>query len=165
MQKATFGGGCFWGMEKWFKKTFPKGINQISVGYLGGNVDAPTYKMVCTGTTGHAEVVQIDFDPSAINYRDLVVFFFKVHNPTTLNRQGNDTGTQYRSAIFFHTPEQEQIAKEVKNSISASQGWPFKDPIVTEITAATKYYPAEDYHQAYLDTNPGGYCNHRVYWN
>jgi len=164
-EKATFGGGCFWGMEKWFKKTFPKGIEKISVGYLGGHALNPSYKQVCTGTTGHAEVVQIQFDNSLVNYRDLVVFFFKVHNPTTLNRQGNDVGTQYRSAIFFHSPEQEKIANEVKASITKEAGWPWKDPIVTEVTEATTYYPAEDYHQAYLDANPTGYCNHRLYWS
>jgi len=161
---ATFGGGCFWGMEKWYKKQFPLGINKISVGYLGGSTENPSYKAVCSGNTGHAEVVQIEFDKSKINYKDLVSFFFRVHNPTTLNRQGNDIGTQYRSAIFYHSPEQEKIANEIKATIASQPGWPFENPIVTEVSPATFYFKAEDYHQAYLDANPAGYCNHRLYW-
>jgi len=161
IQKATFGGGCFWGMEKWYKKEFPN-LTSTGVGYLGGDSPNPTYKEVCSGRTGHAEVLQVEYNPELIKYRDLVVFFFRIHDPTTLNRQGNDVGSQYRSAIFYHTPEQKKEAQEVKQEVEAAGR--FNAPIVTEITAASAFYKAEDYHQNYLDEHPGGYCNHRPRW-
>jgi peptide-methionine (S)-S-oxide reductase len=161
LEKATFGGGCFWGMQKWFKKEFPK-LKSTTVGYAGGTKENPTYKEVCKGNTGHAEALQVEYDPKEVSYRDLVYFFFRIHDPTTPNRQGNDIGPQYRSVIFYHTKEQEQIAKEVKLEIEKLGKW--KNPIVTEIVPATTFYRAEDYHQDYLEKNPGGYCNHKKYW-
>eukprot|EP01092_Planopodium_desertum_P014548 TRINITY_DN73690_c0_g1_i1.p1 TRINITY_DN73690_c0_g1~~TRINITY_DN73690_c0_g1_i1.p1 ORF type:complete len:166 (+),score=30.26 TRINITY_DN73690_c0_g1_i1:1-498(+) len=160
-QKATFGAGCFWGVEKYFRKHFPK-LKSTSVGYAGGSSADPTYKAVCTGKTGHAEVVDLEYDEKETPYRDLVVFFFRVHDPTTLNRQGPDTGTQYRSAIFYHSPEQKKIAEEVVEEMKTTH---YKgQKIVTEIVAFTKYYKAEDYHQLYLDANPDGYCTHKLRW-
>jgi peptide-methionine (S)-S-oxide reductase len=160
--RATFGGGCFWGMEKWFKKTFPKGISNVQVGYLGGTLESPTYKQVCTGKTGHAEVVTMNYDPEVVPYKKLVKFFFRIHDSTTLNRQGGDVGTQYRSAIFYYDDNQKTIAEEVKAEVQKSGK--VKGTIVTEITPATTFYPAEDYHQGYLDANPDGYCNHKPLW-
>lgn len=164
MNKATFGAGCFWGVEKWFLKQFPK-LQSSSVGYLGGKVANPSYEAVCTGKTGHAEVLQLEFDDS-IKYEDLVTFFFSMHDPTTLNRQGNDRGTQYRSAIFFHSPEQEAVAKRVRDEIQASAHMKKyqETEIKTEIAPASEFFKAEAYHQGYLEANPGGYCNHRPYW-
>ena len=164
MNKATFGAGCFWGVEKWFLKQFPK-LKSSAVGYLGGTVANPSYEAVCTGKTGHAEVLQVEFDDS-IKYEDLVMFFFSMHDPTTLNRQGNDRGTQYRSAIFFHSPDQEAIAKRVRDQIQASEHMKHyqEKEIRTEILPASEFYKAEAYHQGYLAANPGGYCNHRPMW-
>jgi len=162
LQTATFGAGCFWGTQKFFKKQFKEGIVKSAVGYLGGNIKNPSYKDVCTGKTGHAEVLQLQFDANKVNYGDLVRFFFRMHDPTTLNRQGNDAGTQYRSAIFFHTPEQKVVAEQVKQEIEKAEK--YTSPIVTEISAATEFFVAEDYHQDYLDHNPTGYCNHRLRW-
>jgi peptide-methionine (S)-S-oxide reductase len=161
---AYFGGGCFWGMEKWFKKQFnvDGATVQTAVGYMGGKKDKPTYEEVCTGTTGHAEVLRVNFDPSKTKYADLVRYFFRIHDPTTLNRQGNDRGTQYRSAVFFTSPDQHKLAEEVKQAVSSEKHFP--NPIVTEISPADTFYPAEPYHQNYLDANPGGYCNHRPHW-
>jgi peptide-methionine (S)-S-oxide reductase len=145
LQTATFGAGCFWGVEIEFGNM--PGVRRTSVGYLGGTLSEPSYEEVCTGRTGHAEVVQIDFDPSEVSYEQLVERFFALHDPTQLNRQGPDVGTQYRSAIFFHDAEQERIAREVRERVQAG----FDRPIVTEITPASAFYRAEDYHQRYLE--------------
>ena len=144
---ATFGAGCFWGVEVTFRNT--PGVKDALVGYLGGTLANPTYKDVCTGRTGHAEVVQVEYDPAEVSYDKLLDVFWANHNPTTLNRQGPDVGTQYRSAIFYHTPEQKRLAEESKARLGASGR--FRNPIVTEITAASTFYPAEDYHQRYLE--------------
>lgn len=166
--------------QKWFKKTFTKGISNIRVGYLGGSLEKPTYQVrflrilrtlrrrlrilqanthqspqqVCSGKTGHAEVVTMNYDPDTVSYKDLVRFFFRIHDSTTLNRQGNDVGTQYRSAIFYYDEQQRLDAEEIKDEIQKSGK--IKGTIVTEITPATTFYPAEDYHQGYLDANPNG---------
>ena len=155
METATFGAGCFWCVESVFLQF--KGVKSVKSGYMGGNVDNPTYKQVCNGTTGHAEVVQIEFDPSVISFDDLLQVFWKTHDPTTLNRQGNDIGTQYRSVVFFHSKEQERKALGYKKKLNEAGA--FDDPIVTEITAASKFYVAEDYHQDYFNKNPSNpYC-------
>jgi peptide-methionine (S)-S-oxide reductase len=145
---ATLAGGCFWCLEAVFVET--RGVSSVVSGYMGGQVDNPTYEAVCSGRTGHAEVVQIHFDPAVIRYRDLLDVFFAIHDPTTLNQQGNDRGTQYRSAIYFHSPEQEAAARAVVQELGSS----FSGPIVTEITAASQFYPAEGYHQSYFANNP-----------
>jgi peptide-methionine (S)-S-oxide reductase len=147
LQTATFGAGCFWGVESNFRQM--PGVVDARVGYLGGTLDNPTYEDVCTDRTGHAEVVQVIYDPSVVSYDQLLDAFWKMHDPTQLNRQGPDYGTQYRSAIFFHTPEQEAIAKRSKEQLDASGR--YKRPSVTEITAASTFYPAEDYHQRYFE--------------
>lgn len=144
MATAIFGAGCFWGVEATFGRV--KGVTSTSVGYTGGTTENPAYEQVCTGNTGHAEVVRVDYDPSAVSYEELLDVFWGCHDPTTLNRQGPDRGTQYRSAIFCNDPAQEAAAKQSKEKNSGR----FPNPIVTEITAASKYYPAEDYHQKYL---------------
>lgn len=144
--KATFAAGCFWHVEDLFSKT--PGITDTKVGYIGGNTQSPTYEDVCTDRTGHAEAVQIEFDPKKISYNKLLDIFWQNHNPTTLNRQGPDFGTQYRSVIFFHSSEQEELAKESKQNLNDSAR--FSDPIVTEIQPATIFYPAEEYHQKYF---------------
>jgi len=162
IQLASFGGGCFWGVEKYFRKQFGKGLASIYTGYMGGTLVNPSYKDVCTGKTGHAEVVQIQYFPDEVKYEDLLTLFWRIHNPTTLNRQGNDVGTQYRSAVFYHTPEQKAAAEKVKAEIQAAGK--FKEPIVTEIVPASTFFKAEDYHQDYLTVNEGGYCNHKFYW-
>jgi peptide-methionine (S)-S-oxide reductase len=146
---ATFGGGCFWCLDGAFRQL--RGVEQIVSGYAGGKRPNPTYEQVCTGVTGHAEVVQITFDPNLISYRDLLGVLFTIHDPTTLNRQGNDVGTQYRSVIFYHSPEQLQAAREVIADIEAQKVW--DDPIVTEIAPAPEFYPAERYHQDYFTSN------------
>ncbi len=153
---ATVAGGCFWGMEEILRKI--PGILDTSVGYTGGATKNPTYRDVCSGTTGHAEAVQITFDPAKISYEEVLNYFFRMHDPTTLNRQHNDTGTQYRSAIFYHSEEQKKIAEKVKHAFDHSSR--FKRPIVTEIVPASTFYNAEDYHQKYLVKNPGGYTCH-----
>lgn len=145
-QIATFGAGCFWGVEETFRST--PGVLSTVVGYLGGTMENPTYEDVCTGKTGHAEVVQVTYDPSVVSYETLLDVFWGNHNPTTLNRQGPDVGEQYRSAIFYHTPEQKLIAEKSKDALQASGK--FGKPIVTEITPASAFYKAEDYHQQYL---------------
>jgi peptide-methionine (S)-S-oxide reductase len=147
LQTATFGAGCFWGVESNFRQI--PGVVDARVGYLGGTLDNPTYEDVCTDRTGHAEVVQLTYDPNVVSYDQLLDAFWKLHDPTQRNRQGPDYGTQYRSAIFFHTPEQEASAKRSKEHLDASGQ--YKRPIVTEITAASKFYPAEDYHQRYFE--------------
>jgi len=146
---ATLAGGCFWCLEAVFDDV--KGVEQVDSGYSGGNVPNPTYRQVCTGTTGHAEVVQITFDPQLISFKELLQLFFTVHDPTTLNRQGPDVGTQYRSAIFYHTPAQKAIAEQVIKEMTAAQIWP--SPIVTEVTPFSAFYKAEDYHQEYFKFN------------
>ena len=155
---ATLAGGCFWGVEE-LLRTY-KGIIATRVGYTGGSLPVPTYDIVKTGNTGHAETVEIEFDPKQISFEELLKFFFKLHDPTTLNRQGNDVGTQYRSAIFYHSEEQRKTAQKVKELVDKSGVW--KRPVVTEISPAMPFYPAEDYHQKYLKKNPGGYTCHYV---
>ena len=155
-EKATLAGGCFWGMEEILRKI--PGVLSTSVGYIGGKIENPTYQQVCTGTTGHAEAIEIEFDPKRISYRKLLEYFFRMHDPTTLNRQHNDKGTQYRSAIFYHSDGQKAEAEAAK--AEAGSSGKFRDAIVTEITEAGKFWSAEDYHQKYLQKNPGGYNCH-----
>lgn len=155
MAIATFGNGCFWCTEAVFEQL--RGVTRVTSGYTGGSVDKPTYKQVCNGDTGHAEALRIEYDPSQVSYETLLEVFWKTHDPTTLNRQGADVGTQYRSAIFFHDAEQERLAREYKAKLDAAGA--FDAPIVTEITPASTFWPAEDYHQGYYQANPGqGYC-------
>jgi peptide-methionine (S)-S-oxide reductase len=154
MEKATFGAGCFWGVEQFFREV-PGVIDAVS-GYAGGKVDHPTYKQICTDKTGHAEVVEVTFDPSKVSYATLVDLFFKMHDPTQLNRQGPDFGTQYRSVIFAHSPEQEQIAKEEFEKAKASGR--YKRPLVTRLEPAKPFWRAEEYHQRYFEKN-GGSCH------
>jgi peptide-methionine (S)-S-oxide reductase len=147
---ATLAGGCFWCLEAVYDGM--KGVTSVESGYMGGRVENPTYEQVCGGGTGHAEVVQITFDPAVVSFRDLLEVFFVIHDPTTLNRQGNDAGTQYRSAIFYHTPRQQAAAGEVIARVDAAKLW--NDLIVTEVTPASKFYMAERYHQEYYERNP-----------
>lgn len=152
---ATVAGGCFWCLEAVFDQM--KGVVAVESGYIGGQVDQPTYEAVCSGRTGHAEAVRITFDPTVVSYRELLEVFFVIHDPTTLNRQGHDTGTQYRSAVFFHTAEQKQIAEEVIEAVTKEKL--YANQIVTEITPAATWYEAEIYHQEYFVRNPfQGYC-------
>lgn len=152
---ATLAGGCFWCLEAVFDEL--QGVEKVESGYAGGRVKNPTYREVCTGTTGHAEVVQITFDPQVITFKDLLKVFFTIHDPTTLNRQGADVGTQYRSAIYYHSPEQKAIAEEVIAEMTAAKLW--DDPIVTEVTPLAEFYPAEEYHRDYYQRNPAQpYC-------
>lgn len=146
---ATFGSGCFWCTEAIFE--MQAGVSDVTSGYMGGETPNPTYEQVCTGTTGHAEVVQITFDPAIISFEDLVHLLFRSHDPTTLNRQGADVGTQYRSAIFFHNDEQKMTAERIKAELDEAGAYP--SPIVTEITPATEFYPAENYHQDFFRLN------------
>jgi peptide-methionine (S)-S-oxide reductase len=152
---ATFGAGCFWGVEVTFRNV--PGVKDALVGYLGGRLANPTYKDVCTGRTGHAEVVQVEYDPAEVAYDKLLDVFWENHDPTTLNRQGPDVGTQYRSAIFYHTPEQKRLAEKSKSQLEASGR--FRRPVVTEITEASTFYPAEDYHQRYLEKRGLASCH------
>jgi methionine-S-sulfoxide reductase len=156
LQKAIFAAGCFWGVEELIREI--KGVTTTEVGYCGGETENPVYTVVKTGQTGHAEAVQISFDPKIVSYGELVRLFFKLHDPTTLNQQGNDIGTQYRSAIFYIDDEQKQIAEMIKKEIDQSGKW--KKPVVTEITPLKVFYNAEDYHQDYLKKNPNGYMCH-----
>ncbi|MDQ3674754.1 MAG: peptide-methionine (S)-S-oxide reductase MsrA [Gemmatimonadota bacterium] len=155
MELATFGAGCFWGVEVTFRQV--PGVKDALVGYLGGTLANPTYKDVCTGRTGHAEVVQVEFDPAEVTYDRLLDVFWKNHDPTTLNRQGPDVGTQYRSAIFYHSPEQKDAAESSKARLDSSGS--LRRPVVTEITAASAFYPAEDYHQRYLEKRGLASCH------
>jgi len=155
MQKATFGVGCFWGVEATFRQI--PGVIDTAVGYLGGKLANPTYEDVCTDKTGHAEVVQINFDPAKVSYEQLLNVFWEMHDPTTMNRQGPDIGTQYRSAIFFHSPEQEAIAHRSKMQLKASGK--VRRTIVTEITPASSFYRAEEYHQRYLEKRGLSHCH------
>ncbi|KAI9801851.1 MAG: Peptide-methionine (S)-S-oxide reductase [Piccolia ochrophora] len=169
-QKVTVAAGCFWGVEHIYRKHFNgKGLLDAKVGYIGGDTKSPSYRSVCSGSTGHAEALQVIFDPSQVSYRQLVEFFYRMHDPTTKNRQGGDTGSQYRSAIFYHDADQEREAKEITKQ--ASEQW-YKGRVTTEVVhwceawlttnvyayiAAGEWYDAETYHQLYLDKNPGGY--------
>ncbi len=154
-ETATFGGGCFWCLEAVFVRL--RGVESVVSGYAGGATPNPTYRQVCSGTTGHAEVVQVTFDPSEITDRELLEVFFSMHDPTTLNRQGADAGTQYRSAIYWHDDAQKRTAEAVVAELEAAKTW--SDPIVTEIARLDEFHPAEDYHQGYYDANPdAGYC-------
>jgi peptide-methionine (S)-S-oxide reductase len=155
LEKATLGGGCFWCLEAVYQEV--DGVKSIVSGYAGGHVPNPSYEAVCTGTTGHAEVVQLEFDPSRVTYREILETFFAIHDPTTLNRQGNDNGPQYRSAIFWHDEAQRETAREVIANLTAERA--FDDPIVTEVAKLEIFYPAEKYHQDYYRRNPAQpYC-------
>ena len=154
-EKATFAAGCFWGIEKVFGAL--PGVVSTQVGYTGGTTKNPSYEQVCTGRTGHAEAIEAVYDPSKISYDELVEFFFRNHDSTTLNRQGNDVGTQYRSAIFTHSPEQKLIAENAIQTLEKSKI--FKSKITTTVEPASEFYPAEEYHQKYLKKNPLGYCH------
>jgi methionine-S-sulfoxide reductase len=156
LETATFAAGCFWGTEEFFRKI--PGVESTRVGYTGGTMNNPKYEDTTTGKTGHAESVELQFDPKKVSYDALLDQFFKMHDPTTLNQQGNDVGTQYRSAIFFHSKEQEKEALAFKTKVEKSGAW--KGPITTEIARAGKFWPAEAYHQKYLVKNPEGYDNH-----
>jgi peptide-methionine (S)-S-oxide reductase len=154
MEKATFGAGCFWGVEAAFRQV--QGVISTAVGYMGGSLRDPTYEDVCGKRTGHAEVVQVEFDPAQVSYEELLRVFWENHDPTTLNRQGPDVGTQYRSAIFFHSPEQETSAKASKKALTDAGR--YKRPIVTEITPAPEFWRAEEYHQQYLEKRGLAHC-------
>ena len=155
VEVATLAGGCFWCLEAVFDEL--KGVESVESGYSGGQTRNPSYAQVCDGDTGHAEVVQVTFDPQLLSYKDLLTIFFTIHDPTTLNRQGNDVGTQYRSAIFYHTLEQKTVSEEVIREISSARLW--DNPIVTEVVPFEVFYIAEDYHQEYFKKNPfQGYC-------
>jgi len=154
-EKATFGAGCFWGVEATFRQL--SGVTATAVGYEGGTLINPTYKDVCSDQTGHAEVVEVDFDPAIVSYDTLLDVFWNNHNPTTLNRQGPDVGTQYRSAIFYHTPEQQRVAEASKAALEHSGR--FSRPVVTEIVPAQTFYRAEDYHQQYLEKRGLASCH------
>ena len=153
MEKATFAAGCFWGVEEAFRTL--EGVLETTVGYMGGTTENPSYEQVCTDTTGHAEVVQLQYDPARISYRQLLERFWSKHNPTTPNRQGFDVGTQYRSAIFYHSEEQRRLAEESRAAEEASGR--FADPLVTEIVPAMPFWPAEDYHQQYIQKQKPGF--------
>jgi len=155
LQTAVFGGGCFWCLEALFDRL--RGVNSVESGYMGGHVDKPTYRQVCGGDTGHVEVVRVSFDPQQITYRELLDIFFSIHDPTTLNRQGNDVGTQYRSVIFYGSDEQRGEAEQAVAALNKARVWP--DPVVTTIEPATTFYVAEDYHQEYFANNSSQpYC-------
>lgn len=159
MAKATFAGGCFWCTEAVYKEI--KGVKEVTSGYIGGKNPNPTYKQVCTGLTGHAEAVEIEYDPDLVPYEKLLEVFFATHDPTTLNRQGADVGTQYRSGVFYHDDDQKQIAEKVIERLNVARVFPQR--IVTEVTEASTFYPAEDYHQDYFENNPfQPYCQAAV---
>ena len=154
-EQATLAGGCFWCLEAVYENL--KGVEKVVSGYAGGQKPNPTYQQVCSGTTGHAEVVQVTFDPNVVSYRELLEVFFTIHDPTTLNRQGADVGTQYRSAIYYHSPEQQAAAKALVADLTEKKLW--DNPIVTEVVPLDKFWPGEEYHQHYYARNPGqGYC-------
>lgn len=156
LERATFAAGCFWGVEDAFLKM--KGLKSTRVGYTGGNFPDPSYEDVCTDRTGHAEAIELEFDPNEISYKELLDFFWSIHNPTTKNRQGPDIGSQYRSTIFYHNPEQENIARKSKQQLDDSNS--LQNKIVTEIVPAATFYQAEDYHQKYYQKIGGGSCYH-----
>jgi peptide-methionine (S)-S-oxide reductase len=152
---ATLAAGCFWCIETVYDQL--KGVEKVVSGYTGGMIPNPSYQQVCTGTTGHAEAVQVTFDPTVVSFREILEIFFTIHDPTTLNRQGGDIGTQYRSAVFYGSPEQKSVAEEVISDLSSKGLW--DRAIVTEVTPVTEFYPAEDYHQGYYEQNPSQpYC-------
>jgi len=155
MATATFGAGCFWGVEEAFRRT--PGVTETAVGYMGGHLENPNYLEVCTDRTGHAEVVQVQFDPSQVAYERLLEIFWELHNPTTLNRQGPDVGTQYRSAVFYHDAAQQAAAARLKERLQASGR--FRRPVVTEITPASTFWRAEEYHQKYIQKKGGASCH------
>jgi peptide-methionine (S)-S-oxide reductase len=155
MAKATFGAGCFWGVESAFRKI--PGVTDAAVGYEGGTTPNPTYKQVCTDRTGHAEVVELDYDPARVSYEQMLDAFFAMHDPTTPNRQGPDVGSQYRSVVFFHTPEQRDAALKAKEALGASGK--LRRPVVTEVVPAATFYRAEEYHQRYFEKHGGGSCH------
>lgn len=160
-ERATFAAGCFWGVESAFRQLLGKGVVSTRVGYTGGHTANPTYQEVCSHTTGHAEAVEVEYDPKLIGYDKLLDVFWSIHDPTTPNRQGPDVGSQYRSAIFYHSPEQHRLAEESKSGLEKSKR--FRDPVVTEITPASEFYPAEDYHQQYHEKRGAGpACNANV---
>ncbi len=154
MEKATFGAGCFWGIEAAFRNV--KGVKTTAVGYSGGTLKNPTYEDVCTGLTGHAEVVQVSYEQAEVSYQELLDLFWEIHDPTTLNRQGPDVGSQYRSALFFHTPKQEAAARASKENLEARGR--YQRPVATEITPASEFYRAEEYHQQYLEKRGQAHC-------
>lgn len=155
MEQATFGGGCFWCTEAVFQNL--KGVTRVVSGYMGGHTNNPTYKDICNGDTGHAEIIQVDFNENEISFDDLLLVFFKTHDPTTLNRQGNDAGTQYRSVIFYDSPQQKAAAENMIDKLEKEMV--FDRPIVTEVSPISQFYSAEDYHQNYYNNNPDqGYC-------
>jgi len=153
--KATFAAGCFWGVEAYFKLI--EGVIDTEVGYAGGDKENPTYEEVCTGKTGHAEACEVEYDDSKITFEELLHHFFKIHDPTSLNKQGGDVGTQYRSVIFYHDESQKDVALKTIEELNASEK--YKKKIVAEVISVEKFYKAEDYHQDYLDKNPSGYCH------
>lgn len=155
MEKATFGAGCFWGVEAAFRKI--NGVLNTTVGYMGGNLENPIYEEVCTDKTGHVEVVQVNYDPSKVTYEELLEIFWNVHNPTQLNRQGPDIGSQYKSVIFYHNNQQKKIAENSKQKLENSSK--YKNPIVTEITEVKKFYHAEEYHQQYIEKKGASSCH------
>lgn len=156
LEKATFGSGCFWCTEAVFERL--QGVTEVVSGYSGGDVENPSYEQVCTGTTGHAEVIQLTYNPDLVSYKELLEVFWKTHDPTTLNKQGNDVGTQYRSVIFYHNDEQKELAERYKKELD--EAGIFDDPIVTEISPLTNFYKAEKYHQNYYENNPAQpYCS------
>ena len=150
MEVATLGGGCFWCLEALYLDL--EGVHRVQSGYSGGNAPNPTYEEVCTGTTGHAEVVQLEFDPETTPFRQILEVFFSIHDPTTLNRQGGDVGTQYRSVVFHHSPDQERVTREMIRELDTQGLWP--DPIVTEVVPFERFFPAESYHDDYFRRNP-----------
>ena len=154
-EKATFAAGCFWGVEEAFRQV--KGVTNTAVGYTGGHTKNPTYETVCSHSTGHAEAVEVEYDPQQVSYEELLDAFWSIHNPTTLNRQGPDVGDQYRSAVFYHTPEQQALAEASKQRLQESGQ--YDHPVVTEITQAPTFYRAEEYHQRYFEKNGGGQCH------
>jgi peptide-methionine (S)-S-oxide reductase len=152
---ASFAAGCFWGVEARFREA--PGVLEAVSGYMGGHTEQPTYKQVCAGDSGHAEAVQVTFDDEQISFRELLNLFFDMHNPTTLNRQGPDFGSQYRSAVFWHDEEQRDATEQKISEVNASGKWP--DPVVTQLAKAATFWPAEEYHQRYLEKNGGGFCH------
>jgi len=152
---ASFAAGCFWGVEARFRDV-PGVLDAVS-GYMGGHTENPSYRQVCGGDTGHAETVQVTFDADRVSYAELLDVFFELHNPTTLNRQGPDVGSQYRSVVFWHEPQQRELAREKIGQLEASGRWP--DPIVTQVVPANRFWRAEEYHQRYFEKNGGGYCH------
>lgn len=160
MMKATFAAGCFWGVESLFRQV--NGVTSTVVGYTGGTKENPTYEQVCSGRTGHAEAIQIEYDPKIISYGELLMIFWNNHDPTTLNQQGPDIGNQYRSAVFFHNSQQELLAKETKEKLQPASIKQFGKKIVTEIVPASTFYPAEDYHQRYLEKNGFAQCSSKI---